>query len=474
MKNLYITKNVILSISLCFLFQMNAQCWKTISTGAYHTVALKQDGTLWAWGSNNKGQLGDGTTTNRNAPIQVGTDSNWISVSSAFNHTLAIKTDGTLWSWGNNDWGVLGYPDVAFSLGYYTTPVQVGTSTNWETITAGFIHTVAIKTDGTLWAWGRIDASGFATQGYSQSTPFNVSTATDWKDVAAGVGHTLYLKNNGTLYAGGNYAYGALGLGTNVTTTNTTYTIQVGVDTNWNSIAAGYFISTATKSDGTLWTWGLNSYGQLGDGSTTNKIIPTQIGVSTDWKKVFPFAINENNTCHNFAMKNDNTLWGWGKSTYGELGDGTTTTRNVPIQIGTATDWEFISSQGDYHTIGLKSDKSLFGFGYNNAGQLGDGSVINRLTPVAISCTTLSVKKNEINKTTALYPNPNNGKFSINSNKELVNQVKIYSLDGKLIFAQNTNTVNPEISLESISKGIYLATVTLENGLETRSKIIIE
>src|SRR3989337_2185821 len=124
-----------------------------IAAGSYHTLAIKSDGTLWAWGYNYAGQLGDGTTSNKTTPVQIGTGTNWSQIAAGGYHTLAIKSDGTLWAWGYNSYGQLG--DGASGGGNYkTTPVQIGTGTNWSQIAAGGYHTLAIQSDGTLWAWG--------------------------------------------------------------------------------------------------------------------------------------------------------------------------------------------------------------------------------------------------------------------------------------------------------------------------------
>ncbi|MDO8804270.1 MAG: hypothetical protein Q7R35_07555 [Elusimicrobiota bacterium] len=121
-----------------------------IANGANHTVALKTDGTLWAWGYNGIGQLGDGTTVDKFAPVQIGTHKKWISIAAGAYHTIALKADGTLWAWGNNDAGQLGDATTANK----SKPIRVGTDNKWISIAAGVRHTIALKSDGTLWAWG--------------------------------------------------------------------------------------------------------------------------------------------------------------------------------------------------------------------------------------------------------------------------------------------------------------------------------
>ncbi len=317
------------SITTCLSFfltliNLNAQCFKAISANEGHSIAIKTDGSLWAWGSNAYGRFGDGTTVSSNSPKQTGNDTNWASVSAGEYPTIAIKTDGTLWTWGRNIGGQLGIGTITLS----NSPVQIGTANNWASISAGY-HTVAIKNDGTLWAWG-----------------YNL--------------------------------YGQLGDGT---TTDRNRPIQISGATNWASVSAGYNHTIAIKTDGTLWAWGVNYDGRLGDGTFTQRNSPVQIGTDTNWASVSG-GLN-----HSIAVKTDGTLWGWGNNSNGQLGDGTVTNRNSPVQIGTATNWARISA-GFYHTIAIRADGSLLAWGINYYGQIGDGTTTNKLVPTAIACPT--------------------------------------------------------------------------------------
>ena len=138
----------------------------TVAAGSQHSVAIHPDGTLWAWGGNHNGQLGDGTATDRTAPVQVGTDTHWASAAAGNFHSLAIKTDGTLWTWGSNASGQLGDGTTTDR----TDPVQVGTDTNWASVSGGDSHTIALKTDGTVWGWGW---NGFGPLGEASTAPQN-------------------------------------------------------------------------------------------------------------------------------------------------------------------------------------------------------------------------------------------------------------------------------------------------------------
>ncbi|MDP2157899.1 MAG: hypothetical protein Q8K68_09355, partial [Nitrospirota bacterium] len=171
---------------------------RQIAAGTHHTVAVQSGGILWAWGWNSYGQLGDGTTTDRNAPVQIGSDNKWTAVAAGYYHTIALKSDGTLWAWGRNGNGQLGDGTTT----QRTTPVQVGSDNKWTAVAAGYYHTTALKSDGTLWAWGRnfsgVLGDGTTTQ---RNAPLQIGSDNRWAAVAAGNDHTIALKSDGTLWA---------------------------------------------------------------------------------------------------------------------------------------------------------------------------------------------------------------------------------------------------------------------------------
>ncbi|RVT75736.1 HYR domain-containing protein [Flavobacterium sufflavum] len=334
--------------------------WKSIAAGMFHTVGVKLDGTLWTWGFNSQGQLGDGTTTDRNSPVKIGTDTNWKNVSAGDFHTVAIKTDGTIWTWGGNTNGQLGDGNNASM----NIPTQIGTENNWKTINAGIHHTVATKSDGTLWTWG-FNTNGQLGDGtnINKNTPTQVGTDTNWKDAAGGYLFTIGIKNDGTLWEWGTLFEGQ---------PNTTIPIQIGSANDWLKIAAGDRHIVGIQSNGTLWALGLNSSGQLGDGTTTNNTLLTQIGIDTSWKTISA------GYQHTFGIKSDGTLWGWGFNSYGQLGNGINDNSNVPFQIDLSTNWKDVAA-GFLHSAGIKSDSMEFcSSGYNGYGQLGDGTTINK------------------------------------------------------------------------------------------------
>lgn len=350
--------------------------WASVSVGEEYTVALKPDGTLWAWGYNGLGQLGIGNYVEQNSPVQVENSNNWASVSAGQDHSIAIKTDGTLWAWGQNFHGKLGIGQVNGIYSEQLSPVQAGTDNNWSIVSAGTYHSLAIKTDGTLWVWGDNSAFQLGTGNFNdQVSPVQIGTDTNWASVSAGQDHSVALKTDGTLWGWGMSYFGQLGTGTN----NIQYIpVQAGTDNNWASISAGKCNSLALKTDGTLWAWGYNNYGQLGIGNNTNQFSPVQVGSDNNWAHI---SVGE---YYVLAIKTDGTLWSWGRNTTGQLGIGNTTSQNSPVQVGTANNWKSVSA-GVFHSFAQKLDGSLWAWGYNGSGQLGIGNYsIQQNSPVQV------------------------------------------------------------------------------------------
>jgi len=307
--------------------------WLTVSSGNYHTTSVKSDGTLWSWGSNFRGALGlNSATTYYSSPKQVGALTNWASSSAGYYYVLATKTDGSLWAWGYNGQGRLGLGNNSGTTSY-SSPAQVGTLTNWLIASAGYNHAVAIKTDGTLWTWG-LNSSGQLGLGNttSYSSPKQVGNLTNWSNAIGRQTHNLAIKTDGTLWAWG-WNLGALGLGN---TTNYSSPVQVGSGTNWSKISTNTYVSFAIKTDGTLWSWGQNNFGQLGQGTSSATMLyssPKQVGALTTWSRV------SNGIYNTVAIRTDGTLWAWGRNLYGELGLGNITNYSSPRQVGALTYW---------------------------------------------------------------------------------------------------------------------------------------
>lgn len=331
---------------------------------------------LYASGLNDSGQLADNTVTNKSSPVQtVSGGSNWKQISAGSSFVGAIKNDGTLWMWGSNSAGQLGDGTITPR----SSPVQtISGGTDWVSVSCGAAATGAIKADGTLWLWG---LSGLGTLGdgtiISKSSPVQtIAGGTDWKQISVSQ-CAAAIKNDGTLWLWGTNVNGILGDNTTVSKSSPVQTITGG--TNWKSVSAGTTMA-AIKTDGTLWTWGLGTSGELGDNTIVSKSSPVQtIAGGTNWKSVS----SGNN--HITSIKTDGTLWAWGNNSSGALGDNSTTNKSSPVQtVTTGTNWKTVAS-GNGFTTALKVDGTLWTWGLGTSGQLGDLSVTSKSSPVQTS-----------------------------------------------------------------------------------------
>jgi alpha-tubulin suppressor-like RCC1 family protein len=324
----------------------SATDWRVVSAARFYSCGVHEDGSLWCWGENQLGQLGDGTIDDRHEPTQVGTATDWRFVTATDLHTCGIRNDGSLWCWGQNSEGQAS-GDGTTSNGV-VTPMRVGND-SWKTVRAGSQYTCAIRTDSTLWCWGA-NFHGQLGDGTitDRSTPVQIGTAT-WTALSAGYAHTCGIQANRSLWCWGENDSGQVGNGT--TNLGVLRPIQVGTATDWRAVTTSVAIffreghTCAIRDGGSLWCWGQNSEGQLGDGTLTRRLLPVPIGAET-WRAV---DAGEAHTC---AVRADSTLWCWGFNNAGQVGDGTTSTRNAPVQAGSLNRW-FTVSTGSDHTLGL-------------------------------------------------------------------------------------------------------------------------
>ena len=332
---------------------------------------------LNAWGLNSHGRLGDGTTTNRSSPVQIGALTTWADISAGYQMTLSTKTDGTLWAWGFNNYGQLGLTNTTA----YSSPKQVGALTDWLSVTgAGYNFSASIKTNGTLWTWG-YNNNGQLGHGNTSdiNSPKQVGALTDWLKISAGDYNFIATKTDGTLWSWGKNNVGQLGDGT---TTNRSSPVQVGALTTWYSVASGSLHTMATKTDGTLWTWGQGSFGKLGLGNTTSYSSPKQVGTLTDWLTIASGGQSS------FAIKTDGTLWTWGYANDGALGHGNGISYSSPKQLGALTNWTKTAAGGNYFGGAIKTDGTLWTWGGNASGQLGLGNTTNISSPQQVGALT--------------------------------------------------------------------------------------
>lgn len=334
---------------------VKAQCWKTISSGGYgNNSTIKTDSSLWNWNIYLTHPISD-------------TQHDWVCIAAGWNHNMAIRSNGTLWTWGYNDRGQLG--NGTFISNNIDSPVQVGFDSNWKYISAGIEFSLAIKNDGTLWAWGGNNTGQLGNNSYTaQTSPIQIGTDHDWDTIAAGSEYSLGIKTNGTLWGwGADYILFS------------SVPAQIDTSTNWQSISAGYNNSLVIKKDGTLWGWGYDA-GTLGLGSDSlYRLKITRIGNDSNWKSASAGVF------HCLALQTNNTLWACGDNTKGALGDSSNLSKSYLTQIGTDSNWQSICA-GSQYSHAIKTDGTLWGWGYNRDGQLGDGSYVDKYFPVQIFC----------------------------------------------------------------------------------------
>jgi len=319
--------------------------WEDVKVGSVHCLMLQSDGTIWTAGDDASGQMGQYTRfVSRSNPTQIGV-ATWSNISCGSNSSFGIKTDGTMWSWGDNNNGFLGIGTEGTGQNQ-SSPAQIGALTTWRAVDSGIQQVMALKTDNTLWAWGQANFGALGDLStVNKSTPVQVGVATDWDQVSCGSYHSLGIKTNGTLWSWGYNNLGQLGLGDIIDRSSP---MAVGAETDWELVSAGSSVSMAIKTDGTLWTWGSNSYGEVGQGNakgTAHRSSPVQIGALTDWITVDAWQ-------HCTAVRNNGTLWTWGRNFYGQCGRGDTIERSSPTQVGVDTDWLSASAgESNVHSL---------------------------------------------------------------------------------------------------------------------------
>lgn len=317
--------------------QGNLGALKSVEGGGHHTLAVKSDGTVWAWGTNDFGALGDGTTISSNTPVQVQGLTDVRDVAAGFGHSLALKSDGTVWAWGYNSNGQLGNGQ---SGTFSTTPVKVANLPGVKDIAAGEYYSVALKDNGTVWSWGYSSLFGSLGDGTTTDRKLPVPVKTANGDVLTGIQAisarsytTLALKTSGSVLAWGDGTNGQLGNGTNNIVNPSP--VKVSNLDGVKDIAAGAGYSMALKTDGTVRSWGANINGQLGNGNNIASNTPVQVIAPTGGGNLTGIKSISAAMGHALALGNDTRVLAWGGNLYGQLGDGTQTHKNKPVYVRT-------------------------------------------------------------------------------------------------------------------------------------------
>ena len=310
-----------------------------VAAGGYHCMAIDGAGALWTWGRNYAGQLGNGTTEDSHVPIRIGEDSDWVAVSAGDHHSVVMKRDGSLWAWGYNHFGQLGIGTTEDAH----SPVPVKGGEDWVAFTAGDYHTIGLKQDGSVWTWGCNKRGqlgiGSVAAGHK---PIRVGEK-KWMVVPVEMDEIVRVVEDAHA------------------------PVRVGTDNDWVTVDAGGYYCVGLKKDGSLWAWGDNRYGQMGQGTRNHELLPVRIGEETDWAAVCA------GVHHVLATKRDGTVWAWGLNEYQTI-PVTVKVRDVrtPVAAELSKDWGMMSG-GWRHTLALKRDGSLWAWGLNNYGQLGSG-----------------------------------------------------------------------------------------------------
>ena len=352
-----------------------------VNAGGYHTCALTGAGAVWCWGYNLSGQLGDGTTTDRATPVAVSSlGSGVAAVAAGGYHTCALTGAGAVWCWGGNYYGELG---DGTTTSRRDTPVAVsGLASGVGGITAGNYHTCAVSGTGAVWCWGWNDV-GQLGEGVAvwSTTPVAVSALASGAagGISSGGTHTCALSSTGAVSCWGSNGSGQLGDGTY--TTRPTPAAVNGLGSGVVAVAAGGYHTCALTNAGAVWCWGSSLSGQVGDGTTgTYRLLP--VAVTGLGSGVVAIAAGNNHTC---AATNAGAVWCWGSNSYGQLGDGTTTDRGAPVAVSGLASGVAAVSAGYGHTCAVTGTGAVWCWGSNIGGQLGDGTTTDRGTPVAVS-----------------------------------------------------------------------------------------
>ncbi len=364
-----------------------------VRSGTYHNIALRNDGTVWGWGYNASGELGDGSTITKITPTRVKNVSKIVSIATRHYHNLALQSDGTILSWGFNNYGQLGHHPGTNQL-----EADVVEGIDNVIAIATSIHTsYAVKTDGTVWVWG---ANNYGQAGQGTTTPDRYHSPVQVPGLEGVIAitagrnsHVYALKEDGTVWAWGRGNNGSIGDSFNV---NRYSPVKVNGLTNIRAIAAGDYHVLAIRSDGTVWSWGLNSTGQLGDGNTVIKYAPVKV---KDLDNIVYIAAGD---LHSMAVDKDGKIYTWGSTEYGQLGNGTSSgVYPVPIDVNwplTALVPEGVSfdvypgitntinprrvSAGHWFTNCIRDDASVWSWGHNANGELGIGNTTRQLSPL--------------------------------------------------------------------------------------------
>jgi alpha-tubulin suppressor-like RCC1 family protein len=427
-----------------------------LAAGVTHTLAAREDGSLWAWGKNDKSQLGNGNTTSSSKPVHIGTSTSWIGVAAGDGFSLGLKKDGTVWAWGRNTGGELGNGSATTSQ---SSPGQVCKTSGpscygnkYVAIAAGRHHALAIRDDGTLWTWGKNDRGQLgdnSTHDRSYPTQEN-GRRNDWVSVSGGRAHSVGVTADGKVRSWGANEHGQLAQ--EDLNDEWVPSVEYFDASDWVQVSAGDDHTLAVKLDGTLWGWGNNSNGQIGSSGDPQRQTPLQIGSDSDWLQAAAAGNSSG------GRKYSGEVLTWGANGSGQLGDPSTTAdRDTPGPVyGHPSDWVSFT-MGYKRSFGFKSDGQLWGWGENGSGQVGVNST---QTPLPLpNSTWFSRKKPTVS---IISPSPYT---SVEAPANLFIDVQASYNVAKVEFFVNGTKIGEDstgsfgLSWSNVAKGSYTLTV---------------
>ena len=430
--------------------QKTDYCVQDISIVSSTISIVTTNGEVYSWGNNNYGQVGIGNTQAQNTPLLRPANPDFTSIYHSLNHSIGLTSGGKLYGWGRNMRGEVG--DGTLTEQY--SPIPIGTDSDWKKVVAGLAHSVALKNNGTIWGWGNNAAcelsfnspNPYPNEYFTQ--PAQISTDTNWVDIAAGGFRTFAIKSNGTLWARGKNHSNSLGLpyGENTCVTNLS---QVGTDTNWKKVvtsSSGDF-TLALKTNNTLWGWGDNIMGGVGNGSSVLVATPVQIGTDT-WKEI------ATGQTYSVGIKSDGTLWQWGKGCWNASGNVIFPSNSLsPVMVGNDTDWVKVYA-GHCVSIAQKSDGSVWSWGaYANIWNT-SGATSSMQPVLLFQCARASTSEtNYQSSDIILYPNPAVEKLSWAQNIA-IEKMTIYDMSGRIISSENVN--GSSVNVSNLTSGTYM------------------
>ena len=462
-----------------------------VSAGGFKSMALRADGTLWAWGSNFDGELGIGAPTSANVlipqqvalPAGLPLGSTWTQVAAGSSHALAIASNGTLWAWGTNGYGELGTGNTAASYSTRPVPVSAPAGTRWVHCAASTLFSLGIQADGTLWQWGRNPVSPSGTW-YDTPQPVVAPGAvpgTTWIGVSTRRYHVLALRSDGTLWAWGINRYGEIGDGSQTDRwTPVAVPVPAGAPAgaHWVQAAAGREFSLGLLSTGTLYGWGSNANGVVGPHAAPLQPallpFPASAAPGTRWQQVHV------GIAHVAAIMTDGSLWTWGENVYGQLVNNTQTVPGAPVREATNGTWAQAVG-GHVHTLAIGTDGSVYAGGAAGApgtstnqwnfGQLGTGSRTGSLVLQRTLAVTLGTRPARLTAY-RLYPNPA-GQWLAVEGLPVKARLKLTTALGQLVLVQAASRL-ARVNLSHVAAGTYLLTVEAENVAPQTLRVVVE